>query len=199
MNKTKPKVVINTNDERPYTSIDWNQYIGTEIDVIYSNEGGIVVPQYVTSKSKLLSEDAELERLVSDFLLRARARLGPFCTIAEGGRWAIIGNKAYTSSIFTSYNINSIKLEDALPALAKTVQEALLHEKEEDLKQLVLMHTHPIANAPLSPSDIKALKLMANELGLGKEEQMRILAIPVNQKGELIFMHTLKDGFRSEK
>lgn len=188
---SNPKVNINPEDRKSYAKIDWEPYKGKLVDVIYHEEEVIVVPQLITSSEIMVSQDKGLDNFVNDFLIRAKLRMGPFYGIAEAGRFVIRGEKSYLSSIFTSHSLNSIYAEDALPELAKTVQEALRNEPEENLKELILIHTHPIHNAPLSQGDYNLASTLAQELGMEKGDHIRVMAIPINEKGNLVFQHDL--------
>lgn len=188
----KPMIIINPNDTKPYTRINWQSYLGMEVDVVYHKDQNIVVPQFVTSRQRMISEDKSLSNLIDIFLSDARLKFDAFYKLAEMGRWIVSGNKPYLSDVFTSYSINSIKPEDALPALAKTIDQSLSYETEDDLQGLILVHTHPIANAPLSPGDINSLNIIGEQLGLEEGDKIQLIAIPINQKGGLIFRYVLE-------
>ncbi len=191
MVEEREKIMINSEDEDPYVNLDWTPYKGKEVDVVYRKDKDIIVPQLVTSKDLIRKDDERLADLVEDFLLRAPLTIASFYDIAEVGRWMIRGQNIYTSNIFTSYSMNSIKAEDAFPPLTKTVQEALNNEPESDLKDLILMHTHPKPNTPLSPGDYRSVEKLAGDFGMEKGDTIKILAIPINEKGNLIFSYDL--------
>lgn len=191
MSNSNPTIIIKPDDEKPYAKLDWEPYKGKLVDVIYRKEKDIVVPQIVTSSDIMISQDKRFDNFINDFLIRTKLRMGPFHKIAEAGRWVIRGKNTYTSNIFTSYSINSIKPNDAFPPLAETVQEALRNEPEENLKGLILMHTHPIPNTPLSPRDYNSVRTLAKEIGMEKGDLIQIMAIPINEKGNLVFQYDL--------
>jgi len=190
MTPERPQIILTSKEDEINTN--WNQYIGKLVDVIiYRKEKERIIPQFVSSKELLNSEDPELGDLVDLFLDDVKKELKEVYVLAEAGRFIIRGDNTYSSDIFTSYSMHAIYFDHFFQPLAKTVRKALANEPESNLHELIIVHTHPRAG-PLSYSDITTLEVMGGAIGLRQGDQLQVMAIPIKEKGDLIFRYSLK-------
>lgn len=178
-----PVEIIIKKDSPP---VDWDKYIGQEVGVVYEDDNEIV-SQNVTSLENM--EDRVMAKSIKDFSTDAKQELGPGYCIGECGRWVVLGEDSHYSEIFDSGGIGRIEAKDALRSLTALADKHIGKEEvEEDLSGLVLLHTHPLDIAPLSPADIKMLRKIGGIIG-DENYRLEIYAIPTN--GEVVFNHRL--------
>jgi hypothetical protein len=191
MQEENPSVVIRLDGENPYANLDWDPYKGMTVDVVYRRKGSddASFPQIVTSSELIGSEDEELAGIVNEFLVKGAFGMYPYHGFKQCGTWVMRGQKTYTSETFTSHRIESIMMEDAFNPLLKTFNEISSRYPEENIKNLIMMYMHPFQNAPVSVNICSFAEKLAKQMGIKDGESIQMMAIPINEGGNLIFRY----------
>ncbi len=181
---TKPSEII-INDTKKYPNIKWQDYLGKEVVIKII---GKRTEQVVLSVEVIEKDEPRLASVIRDLVEESRKMPN-----VEIGQWIIFGKKKiYKSKLFTSKRFKEIGVNEAFETLAETIKNALQQENESDLYRLTLLHTHPIAGAPLSFQDITSLQIIARELEVKKENTLEIFAIPTPDNGSILFRYIYK-------